>query len=185
MRLLGNVSGIGVGDHVDVEFRRPGVAKALQVRARVSNGQLDKHGFVVGLEFTNLGSFHRQLTPELWGLFNRRLFRRARVPVDGGPECELRAEGRPWHLSLHDLSAMGAGLGVDESTDAKLSAVSAVELRIGIGLEPACLTGRIVHRTPFGMTVRYGVVFDPASCTDFEWHQERIVDFLLSHRVEG
>jgi PilZ domain len=171
---------LAVGTPVEVHFWRAGIAKPLVASGQVGDQSLDPAPSTLGVRFTRRSELFGQLTPELWGPFNRRRRMRARFVNKRGPVVELESGGERWSGHLFDLSECGLGLDLDPVTAEDLGNHELLHARSEVPGELGAIhvAGIRVHRTPLGRGCRMGLAFDPTYSPDFDRQRGRIEHFV-------
>ena len=168
-----------LGERVEVRFTQPGVSRALVALGQVSNQSATGGAALLGVRFTDRDGFYRQLTPELWGQFNRRAGPRAPLEVT----AELQAGRARWSVEVHDLAAGGVALALTREELERAAGYELVQLfaRLPGSGGMLALTCISVHQTPFGPRVRWGLRFDGALSVDLAGQQDRIAAHLRAN----
>ena len=179
-----------VGESVTVDLHSvKGSLRLVQVRATVETRSELEEARRFGLSFSDPAVLRSKLSARLLRLFNQRKAIRVE-PSDSAPvDVLVCVEELECVARLRDISAEGVGLVVDAESDARLSRVANVILKLQLPPDGRILTFRASIRNRTSQeaesAVHYGLRLEPSGTTDFSEQQTHVVNYVTDRKRES
>ena len=178
-----------VGESVTVDLHSAKASlRLVQVRATVQTRSELEDARRFGLTFSDPAVLRSKLCARLLRLFNQRKAFRVKPSESAPVDVRVCIEELEVVARLRDISSDGVGLLMDAESEARLSRVVNVIVKLQLPPDSRTLTFRasIRNRTRQDAegAVHYGLRLEPSGTTDFSEQQTHVVNYVMDRKRE-